>query len=242
MIEDITAVLLVGGLGTRLRSAVPSLPKPLAPLGKTSFLELLVRQLSHQGIRKLVFATGYLGDQIKRQFGDGHDLDVAIEYSIETEPLGTAGAIRLAKRYLAGTPDFIVMNGDSFLEINFHNIIQFHRERQGIASLAVRRVLDTQRYGWVEVDQDRRVAGFAEKSGSTGPGLVNAGVYVFNRALFDCLPEGPASLEKDIFPQILNLGVFAMEQQGMFIDIGTPEDYARAQSVYDHLSRAAFQQ
>src|ERR1700680_4140954 len=105
MIEDITAVLLVGGLGTRLRSAVPLLPKPLAPVGKRSFLELLVRQLSYQGIRKLVFATGYLGDQIKSQFGDGHDLDVTIEYSIETEPLGTGGAIRLAQRYLIGAPD-----------------------------------------------------------------------------------------------------------------------------------------
>src|SRR5271155_5158330 len=106
--EDIKAILLVGGLGTRLRSIVPSTPKSLASVGEKSFLELLVRQLRYQGIRHLVMCTGYLGDQIENEFGDGQSWDVAIEYSKELRPLGTAGAVKLAECYLREVRDFVV--------------------------------------------------------------------------------------------------------------------------------------
>ncbi len=112
------ALLLVGGLGTRLRSAVPSVPKPLASVGKKSFLELLIRQLKHQGIRRLILCTGYLADQVENEFGDGRALDLEISYSKELEPLGTAGAVKLAQSHLGNVSEFLVMNGDSFLEID----------------------------------------------------------------------------------------------------------------------------
>ena len=112
-------MLLVGGLGTRLRSVVPSTPKPLAAVGGQSFLELLVRQLRNQGITNLVMCTGYLGEQVQSEFGDGRSWGVAIEYSQEMSPLGTAGAVKLAQAYLRDVPEFLVMNGDSFLEIDF---------------------------------------------------------------------------------------------------------------------------
>jgi D-glycero-alpha-D-manno-heptose 1-phosphate guanylyltransferase len=240
MMHDINAVLLVGGMGTRLRSVVPSAPKPLASVGNRPFLELLVRQLRHQGIRRLVMCTGHLADQIENEFGDGHDLDVEIEYSKELQALGTAGAVKLAQHYLQDASDFVVMNGDSFLEIDFWRLIGFHREQGGLVSIAVVPVQNAHRYGTVQVDTASRVIGFAEKTGSDAPGLVNAGVYVFNRAIFEHIPEGPASLEKDVFPQILGRGVYALEQHGMFIDIGTPEDYTRAQAICDRISDAAF--
>jgi D-glycero-alpha-D-manno-heptose 1-phosphate guanylyltransferase len=237
---DIPAVLLVGGMGTRLRSVVPSTPKPLASVGGESFLGLLVRQLRYQGIRRLVMCSGYLADQIETQFADGSAWDVEIEYSREQQPLGTAGAVKLAECHLQGARDFLVMNGDSFLEIDFRQLLRFHHERSALASMAVVRVQDAGRYGTVQIDADSRVIGFREKTGGDTPGLVNAGVYVFNHAMFEHFPKGPASLETDLFPRILERRVYALEQHGMFIDIGTPEDYARAKTLCDRLSDAAF--
>jgi len=236
---DIKVVLLVGGMGTRLRSVLPSKPKALASVGSGSFLELLVRQLRNQGIRRLVLCTGYRAEQIAQELGNGWAAGLAIEYSKEPSPLGTAGAVKLARQYLRHEPEFLAMNGDSFLEIDFQHLIEFHRAHAGVASMAVLRVPDASRYGTVQVGADGRVIGFAEKTGKSSPGLINAGVYVFNRALFDHIPEGPSSLERDVFPRLLDHGMYALELHGMFIDIGTPEDYARAQSISDRLYQAA---
>src|SRR5215813_10357312 len=157
MMHDVKAVLLVGGLGTRLRSVVPATPKVLASVGKRSFLELLIRQLRSQGICRLVMCTGYLADQIENELGDGRAWDIAIEYSKEEQPLGTAGAVKHAQRYLQDVPDFLVMNGDSFLEIDFHKLMKCHRERGATATVAILRVEDTSRYGTVRVDVNGRI-------------------------------------------------------------------------------------
>ena len=237
--EDPPAVLLVGGMGTRLQPILSSTPKPLAPVGKVPFLQLLVLQLRSQGIRRMVMCTGHLADQIEEEFGDGRKWDVAIEYSMESRPLGTAGAVKHAERYLSQASDFLVMNGDSFLELDFPRFIRFHREHGGLISMAVRRVTDAARYGTVQLDALNRVVGFREKTGARIPGIVNGGVYIFNRAILEHLPEAPASLEQDVFPLLLNHGAYALEQHGIFIDIGTPEDYARAQALYESLYQAA---
>jgi D-glycero-alpha-D-manno-heptose 1-phosphate guanylyltransferase len=239
MSNEIKAVLLVGGMGTRLRTVLPNTPKPLAAVGDKSFLDLLVRQLRYQGIRRLVMCTGYLSDQIEKAFGDGHDSNVAIKYSREPQPLGTAGALKLAQRYLQDVAEFLVMNGDSFLEIDFSKLMKFHRQHGGIATMAVRQVENAGRYGTVQVNASGHVRGFAEKTGSGAPGLINAGVYVFSSAIFQYLPEGPASLETDVFPRLLDHKMYAVQQHGLFIDIGTPEDYARAQQICDRLQKAA---
>ena len=186
--------------------------------------------------------TGYLGDQIEREFGDGRGLGATIEYSVESEPLGTAGAIKLAQRYLQTAPDFLVMNGDSFLEIDLPQLIQFHRSHGGPATMAVVPVENAGRYGTVFVDATNRVSKFVEKTGYDSPGLINAGVYVFNRDLFQHISDGQVSLEKDVFPQLLDMGVYAMQQQGLFIDIGTPTDYIRAQQLFDRLREATNQE
>ena len=238
-IVDIPALLLVGGKGIRLRSVVPSAPKPLASVGDQSFLELLVRQLRRQGIRRLVMCSGYLADQIQSKFGNGRAWDVAIEYSREQQPLGTAGAVKLAQRHLRGASEFLVMNGDSFLEVDFGKLIRFHRECNRLGSMAVVPVQDAGRYGTVRVDASGRVIGFMEKTGLNTPGLINAGVYVFDPEIFEHIPEGPVSLERDVFPLVLDRGVYALEHSGIFIDIGTPEDYARAQALCGQLSDAA---
>ena len=237
--DDIMAVLLVGGMGTRLQSVVPSTPKPMASVGDRPFLELLVRQLCYQDIRRLVMCTGYRAWEIERELGDGHSWDVTIEYSREPQPLGTAGAVKFAEPLLQDVSEFLVMNGDSFMEMDFRRLISFHRKSGGIASMAVFRTKNEMRYGTVQVRPDGLVTGFAEKTDADPNGLVNAGVYIFNRRILELIPEGPSSLERDVFPKLLAQGIHALEQQGVFIDIGTPEDYARAQGLYDRLYEAA---
>ena len=227
------AVLLVGGLGTRLRVSVPSTPKSLAPVGNRPFLELLIRQLVSQGIRHLIMCTGYLADQIEHEFGDGSSLGVRIEYSKESHPLGTGGAVKLAERFLEGLPDFLVMNGDSFLEIDLFELIRFHRTRGSLATIALVSVANAGRYGTIHMDSNNRVVQFCEKTGLDSPGLISAGVYVFSSAILEHIPAGQTSLEKDVFPTVLDQGVYAVRQQGMFIDIGTPSDYAYAQQLLD---------
>ena len=237
--EGIPVLLLVGGMGTRLRPVLSGKPKPLAPIGNVPFLELLVLQLRSQGLRRLVMCTGFQADQIQQEFGDGREWNVTIDYSEETRPLGTAGAIKLAEPFLLSATEFVVMNGDSFLELDLCQLIRFHREKGGWASIAVRRVPDAGRYGTVDVDGQNRVVRFSEKMGIQEPGLVNGGVYIFNREVLQHIPDGPSSLERDALPGLLKHGVFALAQNGMFIDIGTPEDYARAQALYHSLSQAA---
>ena len=226
-------------MGTRLQPVLPSTPKPLAPVGDVPFLELLVLQLRSQGIRHLVMCTGHRGEQIEQAFRDGRKWDVSIEYSRESRPLGTAGALKLAERCLLGVPEILVMNGDSFLEFDFPEFLRFHRGHGGLVSMAVRKVRDASRYGTVQLDAHFRVVGFWEKKNIRAPGIVNGGVYLFGSGALQYLSHGPASLENDIFPRLLDHGVYAAEQVGVFIDIGTPEDYARAQSLRQSLSQAA---
>ena len=238
-LEQIPAILLVGGLGTRLQSVLPSTAKPMARVGEAPFLELLVKQLRSQGIRRLIMCTGHLAEQVEAEFGDGHQLDVSIVYSKESQPLGTAGAVKFAEHHLGQAANFLVMNGDSFLELNIGTLLQFHRERESLAAIALCKVSDAARYGSVDTDSRNRVTGFREKTGVSQPGVINGGVYLFKREVLNSIPAGPASLEREIFPKLLARGIYALEQPGMFIDIGTPEDYARAQTLSRNLNMAA---
>jgi NDP-sugar pyrophosphorylase family protein len=238
-LENIPAVLLVGGKGTRLQAVVSSKPKPLALVGNIPFLELLVMQLRSQGVHRMIMSTGHLADQIEETFGDGGRWNSDIRYSRESQPLGTAGALKAAESYLEESDDFLVVNGDSFMEIDITEFLRFHRQHRGVVSMAVRKVPDAARYGTVDVDASQRIIGFSEKTGNTSPGMINAGVYLFRRSVLKFIPEGPSSLEKDLFPKLLTQGMYALEKDGVFIDIGTPEDYARAQRIYQELYQAA---
>jgi len=224
-----TAVLLVGGLGTRLRSVISEKPKALAPIGDTPFLKVLLLELRSQGIERIVMCTGHFAEQIEEEFGDGSELGIAIEYSQELQPLGTAGAIKLAEKHLEDCREFIVLNGDSFLELDFKAFVRFHRESRSVATIALRKVSNAARYGTVEVDKDGKVCSFREKLGIEEPGLINGGIYIFEREVLSGLPEGASSLEKDVLPKLLERSVCGFQTNGLFIDIGTPEDYAKAQ-------------
>lgn len=236
---DTKIALLVGGLGTRLRSALPNTAKVMAYVRDRPFLDLLFLQLRSQNFRKVVLCTGFRSEDVESRFGDGANWGLDIVYSRESSPLGTAGALRLAEPILRPVDYFVAMNGDSFMELDLRRLIACHHEFGGIATLAVTRQQDQTRYGTVLVDSKNRVTGFLEKTSGLSTGLVNAGIYVFSSRLFDFMPQGPSSLEKDVFPAALSHGVYALEQNGIFIDIGTPEDYAHAQKLGERLYQAA---
>lgn len=199
--EDMPVMLLVGGLGARLRSVLPATPKPLAPIGNTPFLRLLVTQLRSQGFRHFVMCAGHLADQVVAEFRDGKDWDAIIDYSRESSPLGTAGAVKLAERLLPDVSDFVVMNGDSFLELDFNELICFHRRHGGLVSLAVRRVPDAARYGTVHVDDCNRVIGFSEKQELRFPASSTAGFTFSIAEFYSAFRMGRRVSNETYFPQ-----------------------------------------
>jgi len=219
------AIILAGGFGTRLKSVISNMPKPMAPVKDKPFLEYLIYQLKHWGYRDIVLSVGYLKDKIISYFGDGKPWGVSIEYLTEDLPLGTGGAIREAmSKYEDKT--YLVLNGDSFYNVNFKSFCHFHRVKSGQASMAIASVEDASRYGNVVMNELGEVISFGEKQNQAN-GNINAGIYILNRSVLASIPPGTISFEKEILPELIHKGLFGSMQQGFFIDIGVPEDYKK---------------
>jgi D-glycero-alpha-D-manno-heptose 1-phosphate guanylyltransferase len=200
----------------------------MAPVAGRPFLEILLAQLRGAGCTRVLLSVGHLHSVIQDRFGASFR-GMRVDYAVESTPLGTGGAIRLA---LAQTTEdsVLVLNGDTFLEADYADMMRFHREEQAVATIALVHQPDIARYGGVAVD-NKRIVAFQEK-GRSGPGWINAGAYVFERNLEwpSSLPER-FSIEKDFFvPEIARLAPAAYEVNGYFLDIGIPEDYDRAQT------------
>lgn len=221
------AIILAGGLGTRLAARLSGLPKAMAPVGGRPFLEILLRQLERAGCTRALLAVGYRHEAIEEQFG-GSFGDLRLEYSVEDEPLGTGGAIRRALALVRGDRA-LALNGDTFLDADYAAMLRFHRRQGAAMTMAIVRQPDVARYGGV-VASGERIVGFEEK-GRSGPGWINAGAYVLNRDLdWGPQPEGKFSFEKQFLaPRIARLAPAAFAVEGFFLDIGVPEDYDRAQ-------------
>ncbi len=224
------AILLAGGLGTRLRSVVADRPKVMAEVAGKPFLEHLLLRLSAQGVERAVLAVGYLREQIMSHFG-GRFAGMEIVYSVEETPLGTGGAIRQALAQAGDAPSF-VLNADTWLEFDMRAMLDAQRAGQAPLAMAVRRVDEVGRFGSLDV-HDGHVVGFFEK-GRQGPGQINAGVYLLQADAFRGL-DLPArfSFEADyLMPHVARLRPLAFPVSGDFIDIGLPEDYRRAQQLF----------
>lgn len=217
------AIILAGGLGTRLRDIVKDVPKPMALVAGKPFLEYLVLQLMKWDISEIILSIGYKGDVIKTYFGNGKRFGVKFRYSEEKEPLGTGGAIRESLTYL-DDKQFIVMNGDSFLNVDFHELVSCHYERHAKATIGLVHAQSTSRYGRVELNENGEVVRFLEKSPERD-GLINGGVYIFRSEVFNGISSGNVSLEKEILPSLVNHGLYGIIVHGFFIDIGVPHDY-----------------
>jgi len=216
-------VILAGGRGQRLKSVVDDRPKPMAEINDRPFLEYLILQLKRWHLTDIILSIGYKGEIIKKHFGDGSKWSVSIQYSEEVEPLGTGGAIGHAKE-LIETDFFIVINGDSFLELDYSEFIRFHKTNNGIATIALTEVDDVSRFGTVSFEEGYRIKSFNEKC-SAGRGYINGGIYCFQKEILDHIPERNVSLEREVFPKLLAYGVYGFKTEGFFMDIGTPESY-----------------
>lgn len=221
------AIVLAGGFGTRLRQVVPDLPKPMAPIGGRPFLDILLGALARKGFGRVVLSLGFLAEKISGHFGD-HFAGMELAYVVENQPLGTGGAVRLAMDHCRQDHVF-VFNGDTFLDLEVADLErQWQQSHQAI--IVGRHVADTARYGRLLAPHGL-VTGFTEK-GVVGPGLINAGCYVFNRGQLDAFAQGSNfSLELDYLAQaVMDTAIAVFVTTGQFIDIGVPEDFLRAQT------------
>lgn len=228
------AVLLAGGLGTRLKSVVSDRPKPMALIGEKPFMEYVVHELSRHGITDIIFAVGYKGSMVEDYFGDGSGFLAAdgsgclrIRYAYEEELLGTAGAIKNAGR-LVTDESFFVLNADTFYQIDYGRLIRLQKELGLEMALVLREVPDVSRYGQA-VLKDGILTGFNEKTTKAMPGTINGGIYLMSWALLNEIPDGKVSLENEMIPKWLKEGwqLGGFVNDGYFIDIGIPEDYFR---------------
>jgi D-glycero-alpha-D-manno-heptose 1-phosphate guanylyltransferase len=232
-----SAVILAGGLGTRLRSAFSDRPKSLAPVNGRPFLDYLLSWSYDEGVRKAVLCVGYMRSQIEDYVQDGDRWGLLVSYSIEEDLLGTGGALKNAEPLISGESIF-ALNGDTFLEVNLSEMLDFHRRKQSRATLAVTSVRNDGRYGRLELDREERIVSFSEQSGgskSSGSGIndtsINGGVYLIEREILNQIPPNIAvSLEKEVLPKLVASGaVFGFRTRGYFLDIGVPDDFERAQ-------------
>lgn len=231
MLTGITAAILAGGLGTRLRSVVPDRPKVLAEVHGRPFLSYLLDRLGTAGIRRVVLLTGHRARQVRDTFGDTYN-GINLAYSEEPAPLGTAGAIRHALPLLTSDP-VLVLNGDSFCDADLSLFFFWHSAQDRRGSLLLADVEDAARFGRVAIGEDERIVHFEEKDGRAEPGLINAGVYILSRGLIESIPVGtPTSVEREIFPSWISDGLHGYRVRGRFIDIGTPESYAAAEAFF----------
>tara|TARA_Y100000310_G_scaffold316318_1_gene367882 strand:- start:17935 stop:19998 length:2064 start_codon:yes stop_codon:yes gene_type:complete len=221
------AVILVGGFGTRLQKVVSDKPKPLAPIAGKPFLEYQINRLKKQNIIDIVLCTGYLGYQIEDYFGDGSAFGVNIEYSKEDSPLGTAGAIKNAENFLKNEEEFLVLNGDTYAEIDFNKLIDFHKNYNTLISLSLNKSQEKERFGNVIIDSDNNVMEFREKDSKSSSNLINTGTYIFKKEILNLIPIGKkVSLETEIFPKILKkCEAKGYVWEGYHIDIGIPDAF-----------------
>jgi len=227
------AIVLAGGFGTRLRALVPDTPKPMAPVAGKPFLEILLQALAQKGFKRVVLSLGFLAHKVTEHFG-ARFAGMDLHYVVEDQPLGTGGAVRLALASCLQDHVF-VFNGDTFLDLEVDAVeAAWQTDKRPI--IVARHVPDTARYGRLLTEADR-VTGFAEK-GASGPGLINAGCYVFARDQLDSFALNQNfSLEADYLADAVQQIVFkAFVTQGLFIDIGVPDDYIRAQTMLAHLT------
>ena len=230
-LHNLTAAILAGGQGTRLRTAVADRQKVVASVAGRPFLMRLLDQLAGAGLRRVVICTGYKAEQVAEMAGQEYR-GMSLRYSPEPAPLGTAGALRNALPLLESNP-VLAMNGDSFCEADLAAFWRAHCEHGAAGSMAIREVADTRQSGRVSFDAAGVINSFVEKGASTGPGWINAGIYLLGRPLLESIPaERVVSLERETFPAWIGRGLRAFPTTGKFLDIGTPESYAAAQEMF----------
>lgn len=222
------AIILAGGYGTRLQSVIKDIPKPMAPIKGRPFLTYLLDNLAAENFNHIILSTGYLHEKIENFFGN-HYKEMKISYAHEKEPLGTGGAIQYALSFCK-SPNVIVLNGDTLFKVNLSQFIQFHKDKNTLLSIVLRNVEDVSRYGSVSINNKNQIIDFSEKQKNLGEGYINGGIYILQKELFNRYPQPQKfSFEKDILEKLYTQELFyGWVSKDYFLDIGIPEDYARA--------------
>ena len=231
------AIILVGGDGTRLRPVTSRVPKPVAPVVERPFVAYILDDLARHGVERAIFSTGYLAAAIEAQIGDGAGYGLRVDYAVETEPLGTAGAVANCADQL-DDGSFYVFNGDVLSDVDLTALAALHAGKGGMGTIFLTPVDDPRRYGLVELREDGSVASFLEKPGEwEGTALINAGVYVLEHEVLEMIPRGRLfSIERGVFPRLAQAGsLYGYVDSGYWRDIGTPESYLQAH--FDILER-----
>ena len=222
----ISALVLAGGMGTRLRSVVSDRPKPMALVKGVPFIQLLIESLAAKGIRDFVLLVGYMAEVIESHFKEHSGKKFTIRFSREQTPLGTGGAVKKSEAF--ATDPSLLVNGDTFFDGDVEALLRFHNEKAADVTLSLLPVDDVSRYGSVTVDEYGGITGFREKhEGNSGPGLINAGFSLISKEFVRGLPKNRAfSMEREIFPLLAGSGrMFGLTMNRPFFDIGTPESY-----------------
>ena len=230
-LEHVTAVILAGGMGSRLRPVIADRSKVMAPVNGVPFLTYVFEQLLQWGIRHAVLCTGVFAKSISSWYGSSYR-GLSLAYSYEPSPLGTGGALRHAMKLVSSFP-ILGMNGDSFFDLDVEGLLDWHTTKSGSATIALTHVDQAERYGAVEIDSCSAVTAFVEKGQKSGPAWVNAGVYLLEQPFLESIPaQQGSSLESDIFPQWMGRGLYGYRSEGKFLDIGTPSAYSRAEGFF----------
>lgn len=236
-----TAVLLVGGFGTRLRPLTLTTPKQMLPVAGPSMLERVLSHLSSHGITKAVLALGYKADDFTEAYPDGRCAGVELVYAVEPEPLDTAGAIAFAAGQAGIDATFLALNADVLNDLDISEMIAFHRARGAEGTIHLTPVDDPSRYGVVPIDADGRVQAFIEKPppGEAPTNWINGGTYVLEPSVLSRVEPGrKVSIEREVFPAMVADGtLFAVERAGRWVDAGTPQTYLRIS--LDHIDGTA---
>jgi mannose-1-phosphate guanylyltransferase len=223
------ALILAGGEGTRLRPLTMTVPKPVVPLANRPFITYMIDWLHRHGFDDIVMSCGFLADGVRKVLGSGELNGVTVTYVDEEEPLGTAGAVKLAQPVLRER--FAVLNGDVLTDLDISRLREFHEQRDSVATLGLYPVEDPSSYGVVVTDDKGRVQEFLEKPapGTAPTNHVNAGVYMLEHEVLDHIDSGRAvSFEREVFPSLVGAGLHALPLDGYWMDIGTPERYVQA--------------
>lgn len=231
--SDIEVLILVGGQGTRLRSVISNLPKPMAPIQNVPFLEIQIKHLAKAGFTNFTLLTGYMADDVEKHFSNLKIPGINIHYVVEKTPLGTGGAIANGIKN-SNSNNFLVLNGDSFFELSFDRFIKEAREnlKNNIFSISLCEMENSMRYGFVNLESENFISSFSEKPSEPTTGYINAGVYFFDKSLLNYVSSEKFSIETEIFPLLAkNKCLKGIVDKGIFIDIGIPEDYKLAQSL-----------
>lgn len=224
-------IVLAGGEGRRLKPLTQSRPKPLLPVAGRPCVDFVLRSLIGSGVREIIITTAFMGESLTRNLGGGLGYDASILYSFETTPAGTAGSVKRVADFIDDT--FVVAMGDVLIDLDIRPLVDFHRRRKSVATIALTEVEDPTEYGIVGLGGDGRIERFKEKPspGEAFSKLVNAGIYVLEPEVLDLIPEkAKFDFSKDVFPAVLAKGLplYGMKVEGAWVDIGRPRDLIRA--------------